>query len=272
VIPIHEFGGHHPGELPGNSNTASVVPAELVGVRQLAHVQGGRLDVEGATGVQPVDVEEFVGQGFRPLDEAMKRYFSGVRVPMKDGYRYMRVKIAGGDKSLMIWNDELVGGRARLPVAAIDRTGWEFNSEKYSPADLPMALRYLSREGDRVAKVFRPTPFLVNYDLVIWAERKRDAEAIAHQLLVRFTPLADFRMFDGRLNGTVVLKYDGSTDASDKEIGFDQHASVRYELSLTAESWLPLPEVVVPTILGKVTAFQEESGELLLQQVGGLVV
>ena len=269
MIPIHDFGvGPGPGGFRGDQNTASLAPPEPAGVRQLSHVQHGRVNVQSAVGADPVDVEEFVGQGFRPLDEAMKRYFSGIRVPMKDGYRFMRVKIAGGDKSLMIWNDELVGGRARLPVAAIDRTGHEFNPEKYSPAYLPMALRYLSKEKDLVAKVFRPVPFLVNYKLTIWAERKRDAEAIDHQVLTRFTPLADFRMFDGKLNGTVVLKFDGSTDASDKETGYDQHANVRYEVSLTAEAWLPLPEVVVPTILGRVTVIQERLGQILETYVG----
>ena len=273
-MPVHSFdlADSPPQSLIGSPQTRSAqAPSEAIGVRQLSHVQHGRVNIESAVGDLPYDVEEFLIPGFRSLDEAMKRYWQGVRVPMKDGYRFMRVKIAGGDKSLMIWNDELVGGRARLPVAALDRTGAEFNPEKYSPASLPMTIRYPSRRGDLAVKVFRPVPYLVDYKMYIWAERKRDADSILYQVLTRFTPLADFRMFDGKLQGTVVVKYDGYSDASDKEVGHDQHANVRYEVSLTAEAWLPLPEQVVPTVLGRVTFIQERLGEILDSYIGSNV-
>jgi hypothetical protein len=34
-------------------------------------------------------------------------------------------------------------------------------------------------------------------------------------------------------------------------------------LSVTAEAWLPLPEKVVPTVLGTVGSIKEMSGEIL---------
>ena len=41
-------------------------------------------------------------------------------------------------------------------------------------------------------------------------------------------------------------------------------------MSLTAEAWLPLPEVVVPTVLGRVTVIQERLGQILSASVGSL--
>ena len=35
------------------------------------------------------------------------------------------------------------------------------------------------------------------------------------------------------------------------------------ELSTTAEAWLPLPEKIVPTVLGTVGSIKEMSGEIL---------
>jgi len=169
----------------------------------------------------------------------------------------MRVKIAGGDKSLLIWSDDLKEGRARLPLAAISREGAEFNPEKYSPNILPMALRYLGRRGDLAALIYRPSPWLVNYKIIIWAEHKRDAEYILYQTLTRFNPLAEFKMYDGKLQGNIQLRFTGSTDASDKESGYDQHAKVRYEIGCTAEAWLPLPEKIVKTVLGKTVSLKE---------------
>lgn len=238
---------------------------ELPAVRQLSHAEGGRNPFDGSDFLAyPYHLEEFLIPGFRSLDDAMKQYFSGIRVPTKDSYRFMRTKIAGGDKSLLIWSDDLKEGRARLPLAAISREGAEFNPEKFSPPYHAMTARYLSRRGDQAAKIFRPTPWLVEYNLIIWAEHKRDAEYILYQVLSRFNPLAEFRMFDGKIEGNIQLRFGGSTDASDKETGFDQYANVRYEVTATAEAWLPLPEKIVKTVLGRVVTLQEKLGEILV--------
>lgn len=238
---------------------------EYPAVRQLSHAEGGRNPFDGSDFLNyEQHLEEFVTPAFRSLDQAMKQYWTGIRVPTKDSYRFMRVKIAGGDKSLLIWADDLVEGRARLPVAAVSRQSQAFNPEKYSPRYHAMTARYLSTRGDLVAKVYRPVPFLVDYKIIIWAESKRDAEYILYQVLIRFNPLAEFRMFDGKIEGNVQLIFNGSSDASDKEVGFDQNAKVRYEINVTAEAWLPLPEQIVPTVLGRVTTLKENLGELLL--------
>jgi len=243
--------------------------AEVPGVRQVSHVQGGRTDIAGSDFMSyPYNLEEFLQPGFRALDDAMKQYWSGIRVPTKDSYRFMRVKIAGGDKSLLVWADELKDGRARLPLAAIDRTSAEFNPEKYSPAYHAMTARYVSTRGNLAAKVYRPVPFLVDYTLTIWAEHKRDAEYIIYQVLTRFNSLAEFRMSDGKIEGNVQLRLGGSQDTSDKETGHDQHANIRYEVTTTAEAWLPLPEKIVPTVLGRVTLLKERLGDILLAGKG----
>jgi len=87
--------------------------------------------------------------------------------------------------------------------------------------------------------------------------------------LTRFNPLAEFVMSDGHIQGSVQLRFEGSSDVSEKEVGFDQKAKVRYEFSMTAEAWLPLPEIVVPTILGRVSMVRDnDSGEPLLAARG----
>jgi hypothetical protein len=237
---------------------------EIPSVRQSSHSEGGQNKIAGGDFLAyPYNLEEFLHPGFRALDEAMKQFWSGIRVPTKDSYRFMRVKIAGGDKSLLLWADELKEGRARLPLAAISRDSHEFNPEKFSPAYHAMTARYVNTRGNLAAKVFRPVPFLVEYSLTIWAEHKRDAEYILYQVLTRYNPLAEFRMFDGKLEGNVQLRLGGSQDASDKEAGYDQRANVRYEVTTTAEAWLPLPEKVVPTVLGRVQVLKEQLGTIL---------
>ncbi len=134
-----------------------------------------------------------------------------------------------------------------------------------------MTARFLSSRGNLVAKVFRPVPFLVDYTLTIWAEHKRDAEHILYQTLTRFNPLAEFRMSDGKIVGNVQLRLGGSQDASDKEAGYDQHANIRYEVTIVAEAWLPLPEKIVPTVLGRVAVTKERAGMILETAVGAAI-
>lgn len=263
-MPVHDFSSDFSIQAPLSQSLPQGLPS-LPAATQLSHAEGGRHPFDGSDFLSyPYHLEEFLTPGFRALDDAMKLYWSGIRVPTKDSYRFMRVKVAGGDKSLLIWNDDLKEGRARLPVAAISRESHQFNVEKFSPAYHAMTARWVSTRGNLAAKVFRPVPFLVDYGLAIWAERKRDAEYILYQILTRFNPLAEFRMSDGKLTGNVQIRYGGSTDASDKEAGYDQHANVRYEVTFTAEAWLPLPEKIIPTVLGRVTVLSERAGEILL--------
>lgn len=236
---------------------------EQPSVRQSSH-SGGRSGIDGRElESYPYNLEEFLIPGFRSLDAAVKQYFSGVRVPTKENYRFMRVKISGGDKSILVWNDDLAEGRVRLPVASISRESFEFNPDKYSPVYHSMGFRYLNTAGTMAAKYFRPVPYLVKYSMVIWTEFKRDADYIIFQLATRFNPIAEFRMFDGHIAGNVQLRFEGSTDSSDKEAGFDQYANKRYDLNFTAEAWLPLPPKVVPTVLGTVGTITERAGSIL---------
>lgn len=264
-MPVHDFNADVNVPSPAQRAALPHGLAELPAARQSSHAEGGRNLLDGSDFLAyPYHLEEFLQPGFRALDDAMKQYWSGIRVPTKDSYRFMRVKIAGGDKSLLLWADDLKEGRARLPLAALSREGHEFNPEKFSPPYHAMTARYVSTRADLAAKVFRPVPFLVEYNLTVWAEHKRDAEYILYQILTRFNPLAEFRMSDGKLEGNVQLRYGGSQDASDKEAGYDQHANVRYEVTTTAEAWLPLPEKIVKTVLGRVTILKERLGEILV--------
>jgi hypothetical protein len=234
-------------------------------VAQSSDVQQGRHSLYGdPLGTQPEYAEEFLMPGFRALDEAMKTYWSGIRIPTKDSYRFMRIKVAGGDKSVLIWRDQLKDGRVKFPVASISRISHEFNPYKFSSPALFMARRYTSSRMDRVALIRRPVPFLVKYTLTIWASWKNDADHAAAQIATRFNPLAEFVMSDHHLRGSVQLRYEGWADTSEKEAGFDQKANTRYEFSMTAEAWLPLPELVVPTILGHVNTVREQTiGEIV---------
>lgn len=254
---------------PRTAAPAGPTPSQFPpGAAQLGDLQGGMTDLVTPAQVGPAEVQEFLVPGLRALDEAMKLYWSGIRIPTKDSYRFMRVKIAGGNKSLMIWTDDLQNGRARLPVASLNQGKLDFNKDKYSPAYLPMAQRFLTRAGDRAVAVYRPVPVLVDYTMTIWSEFKRDAGYALHQIITRFHSLAEFRMSDGHLVGNVQLRYGGATPTGEVKTNFDQEANVKYDVSMTAEAWLPLPVKAMPTVLGHIRAIRETTGTVLAATLG----
>jgi len=224
----------------------------IQGTTQLSHVSGGRTGNWEEHRVESADIEDFIAPGFRYLDEAMKNYWSDIRVPTRDSYRFIRTKIAGGSKSLQVWIDELTHGRVQLPVISISRISHSYNEKKFSPPYLALRKRFVNAQRTMVALGYRPVPYNVEYTIDIWAEHKRDAEYINYQMLTRFNPLAELVASDEHNQGCVQMKLNSSSDKSDKEAGAEQYAKVKYEISYTAESWLSIPERVMPTILGTV--------------------
>lgn len=246
-MSVYEFNTDF---TPTTSGAIDVAPP---GSSQLSHLQHGRVDWFSKYSGDPADIEDFLMPGFRSLDEAMKMWWSGMRVPTKDSYRFCRIKVAGGSKSVMVWRDELRNGRARMPVASLTRGKEDFNKDRYSPSYHPMAVRMPSSRSDLAVMVCRPTPWLVDYTLSVHCVSKRDAEYINYQVLTRFNPLATFRMSDGRLTGDATVRFGGGSDQSERETQADQSRLVKYEYSMTVEAWLPLPERVVKTVIGMVT-------------------
>lgn len=199
---------------------------------------------------EETESREFSDPGFHYLDAGIKMYFSDIRIPTKGQTRFMNVKIAGMRRGIQAWSEDLRHGRVKLPVMSISRGNHTWNSAKYSPSHFhPMVKQYLDRFS-KVKMVWRPVPVLVTYKLSVWAEFKRDVEIIISQVVPRFNPLAEFRANDGHIVGTVTLRYDGFDDSSDKDTSSEQMAKVKYELAVSAEAWLPLPEQVIPTVLG----------------------
>lgn len=213
---------------------------------------------------QPEDVRSVLVRGFHAMDKGMLQYFKNIKVPTKDNVRDLQVRIAGGDKTFLMWQQDVRSGRIQLPVMSINRTGWRFNPQKFSPPHIPMRRRFANPEGSRVVLTYRPWPALIDYTLSVWTERKRDMEYIMYDIMTRFHPLAEFVVDDeAGLRGSVQMLFGDATDNSDIDIGAEEQAKVRYDVNVTIEGWLPLPEKILPTVLGRVTTLHDITGQFL---------
>lgn len=222
----------------------------------------------------PEDVRTILPKGFHAVDEGIKKYFSGMQVPTKDSTRELTVRVAGGDKTFLFWKQDLLHNRIKLPVMSINRTGWRWDAMRFSPPYLEMTRRFVHKDGSRISMAFRPQPYLIDYTFSMWAERKRDIEYPMYEIITRFNPFAEAMVEFETLKGNIRGKLGEVTDNSDIDIGAEELPKVRYDITTTWEAWLPLPEKVMPTILGRVGIFSEYTGEILdvidFDQSGGI--
>lgn len=205
-------------------------------------------------------VREDVPVAFYGLDRSLKHYFSDIPVPTKDYVRFMRVRMAGADLATLLQTQGQQEGKTILPVAALESgKNYEINPLKYSLPYYPMTTRFLNNSRDRVAQVYRPVPVLVDYALTVVAQSKRDIGIIQTHLMRRFNPYAELMVDDGRISGAVQLYYKGANVTTALQVPFDQDQIQTWELMFQADAWIPLPEVVTPTVRGTVAVVQEQS-------------
>lgn len=264
-MALYEFANIHvfdnsPRAERGLEQPNPAILSHPVGLSQTSHVENNRDANWDGIQATNVDVEEFIDPGFRYLDEGMKNYWSDLRVPTKDSSRFVKVKIAGAAKGIQIWADDLKNGRVVLPVLSISRGSHTWNAQKFSPPYINLRGKFTSRDRRKIIKDYRPVPYNITYTLTLWAEHKRDAENAIYQIMVRFNPLALFKVSDGHWSGNIEMHLGDIVDVSDKEVAADQYAKVRYEIPITAEAWLALPSQVTSTVLGHVNRIREKVG------------
>lgn len=218
----------------------------------------------------PEEIISPILPGLHHIDMGLKNYFSDIVVPTDGGLRTTpaTIRISGGEKSTLLWKQDIRGelknGRIKLPVLAINRESFEYNPLKFSPAYMPIARRFVDSDGTRMELMYRPYPVIVNYTLAMWAERKRDLEYMLFQIIPRFNGgLAEFQVDAGTMTGSIPMKMNTTTDNSDKEAEANSLAKVQYDISISAEGWIPLPQKILPTVLGHAASFAESSGAFL---------
>ncbi len=259
-MPTYQFNADLRQEP--NLNSFGQHVRKIPGIEQLDDIKNQIVDsVSDSSSMYSAHLREDVPVAFYGLERSLKHYFSDIPVPAKDHVRFMRVRISGGKRSVLLHTQGQKEGKSILPIAALSGgKEFEFNQEKYSLPYYPMAIRNLNNCRTKVAKIFRPTPILVNYTLTIVAESKRDMGIIQTHLLRRFNPYAELMVDDGRISGAVQLYFKGANTTTELEVPFDQDGINTWELSFQADTWIPLPEMVVPTVRGVVSVWRESCG------------
>lgn len=205
---------------------------------------------------------------FLHVDRGMLNYLSNLECPSKDGLRPTKVKarIAGGDKSILIWERELQEGsrRVQLPVISINRGQSSPNKNKSTPTAMPTSWTYVNN-AKQARLSFAPLAWTIEYTATIWANQKTDAEHIIRQITDRFDHGLQDRIRIETENhvGQAILEMKSVSFNGDIETDSETQPKVRYDISFSVEAWVPRKTVSVPTILGEIISIKEDNGQFL---------
>jgi len=207
-------------------------------------------------GSQNIDATKRINQkpqfGFYHIDLAVKNFFDKIKIPTIDGHKELETIVVGGQKDYLYFKQRYIESRDRvkLPILSINRTGWNFNPQKYSIPYFHAVSRFIDRDKFFAKKYFRNWPFIINYSCAIWSSTKEDAELLMAEILPRFDPLASIEIETEEAFGTIQLKLGSCTDSTDTDLGPDEIVKVRYDISIECQGWLALKSIEMPVIRG----------------------
>lgn len=258
-MPVHDFQFHPPrSTVPDHpayvdeTHDISITPEKVPNLSDKPVVMD-----DDANNYAPENTREAITKGFYVLDEGMKNWLSGIRIPVKDTYKIASAHVVTQDRTILAWAQEFFNGRVDLPVISIKRNSWSFDSQWFRPPYLPMGRRFTDNSGKRMRKVYMPIPFKVEYAVSVWAEFKQDAEYIQTNIVKRCNPMGMFTTQDEYVSQYARVMMSGVNDSSDIDTGAKERPKVVYDINLSVEYGIPVNEEVVPTILGKVVSLKE---------------
>jgi len=105
-VPIHNFTSK-------DDVKDGIIPPQIPGHPDLRRDPDFIEDPTNTTVDQ--DIRSILPVGFATMDRGIKHYFSGalpgappaIRIPTKDGMKELTVRLAGGDKTILIYKQDL---------------------------------------------------------------------------------------------------------------------------------------------------------------------
>lgn len=164
----------------------------------------------------------------------------------------------------------LVVDRVNLPMMSIYSSSLAFNANRYTyhnalnyfrdQSGRPGLLTREKREFDTVFGLARGIPVDVGYTLTIWTYFVEDMNQIIEQILLKFSQVAYIRIQGVQWES--IVKLDSIANNIDMEPGNTANRVVKYQITMTAETYVPQPidreKTVLRTRVNFVNALAED--------------
>lgn len=196
---------------------------------------------------------------FMSYEQALTQWLKGVIVPRSQEDRSIetRVEYAGGEKAVRaikeLRNDGSHNGKSSQPLITIKFADCEYMMERYHPPESTQGYVYNTpdkRQATRVARVSKPSPWRVHYELRLYPNYEIDLRFMMFSLLQRFHHHGGlaYLTIKGKGGGRNLfpLFLRGFSPTTNSETGQNDR-DVGATLLLELEAYLPLPLRFVPT-------------------------
>jgi hypothetical protein len=171
-------------------------------------------------------------------------------------------------------DNTLVVNRPILPLMAIHSTDLAYNRDRYiyhkakmnfhDSSGKPLARQELL-ERDTVFGVARGIPVDVSYTLYAWTMFVEDMNQIVEQIILKFSPLAYINVQG--VPWEIGVRLDSIANNIDFEPGDQNQRVLKYQFSLTAESYIPQPVERNKSVLKITTDFFNSADETKMSDV-----
>ncbi|RKY76265.1 hypothetical protein DRQ00_09095, partial [candidate division KSB1 bacterium] len=227
-------------------------------------------------------------QGFRSIDEAVKRLMMNIVVIADDGQVFPVPVIWGSQEAAVqfilqsnIRKDNTgVVDRIVLPMISVYTSDYGFPRERFihhMALDYKRGVRLTDRQGqpvgsvggspswvhrekwdrDTVLGIARGIPVDLGYTVTIWTMFWEDMNQILEQIATKFNPLAYIRV-QGVTNWESTVRIDSVGNNLDLEPGDTNKRVFKFQVSMTAESYLPQPIVRRKAVLKTKVEFVDD--------------
>lgn len=214
-------------------------------------------------------------KSLRGTDEAVMDLFKDIVVLDEDGKAH-RVPIIWGSQEKAVAaivqdnvrkDNSLVVDRIRLPILAIHSQDYQFNQGRYvyhQALDYARGINGSQKPGrtgkerydrDTIFGVSRGIPIDVTYSLYAWTMYIEDMNQILEQIILKFSPVAYIKVRG--IVWEIQVKLDSIANNLEIEPGNQAVRVIKFQFSLTAESFIPQPITRKKAILSTKVEFTE---------------
>lgn len=206
-------------------------------------------------------------KSIRGCDEAMLDLFNNIVVLDEDGKAHKVPIIWGTQERAVAWilqdntqkDGSLVVDRIRLPAMAIYGSGIEFDQSRYTyhraldylrqlrPDNKPGFTTNEKYERDTVFGVSRGIPVNKTYSLIAWTMYMEDIDQILEQIYLKFSPIAYIKVRG--VHWETIVTLDSVMNNLDYEPGDQNQRVIKYEINLTAKTYIPQPIIRKKSVL-----------------------
>jgi hypothetical protein len=230
-------------------------------------------------------------KAIRGCDEAVKDLFSdiivideqGVAHPVPIIWSTQERAVAAVIQENVRKDTSLVVDRVKLPIMSIYSNNFTFNQNRYTYHQVinhfkdkdgnPSLTIREKQDKDTVLGLARGIPIDIGYSLTMWTYFTEDMNQILEQIVLKFSPIAYIKIQG--VQWETIVKLDSISNNLDTEPGNTANRVVKFQINMTAETYVPQPitrhKAILKTRIDITDGLSDEDITQIISRIEGAI-